>query len=536
MLGLSKPGSGVRRVVNIVRGNSFTVRRRHRKGPVGMKNAKLGARKGHFPARKTPKAVKAAASEDTLSGVAQKTTVAKGKAKAGGGGELTELLALSRTMTDMFSKSLDAMLVLSRDAQNTAKAMRSLAETQSGKSMKGGNQQGLPGTFYDKLGFMGGNTGGPLTRDHLESKADQLVEIKVVFIRIHEIDTINQVFDAELYIQARWRERRFMGYSEAALADIEFYQCTDPELKILNVVGELDMEKISMCLRYEPDSFSPVLVYMWHVKGMFRERMELEHFPFDVQELSVVVSTEHPTGVVELAGDFKRASSVNVGALESCQDWTNYLHVEITRDVTTRETAGVDKHSVLVVSARVKRNLGFYFWNVTLLVFMIEAMTLVFLAVDPVGSTRLSLSVTLFFTAVAYKLVVKNCLPVISYLTYLDVYIGFVMAYLFVWAAVNALLSHLARYRERQRVLEYDEIAQSCLIGFLLLFHILFLIYIFFTVSRNNRIHHLSCIEKPSLCYRQKQSYSLSFMFINLRQLFMGGNSRTYSLSVMIIH
>ncbi|KAK3802577.1 hypothetical protein RRG08_032477 [Elysia crispata] len=165
---------------------------------------------------------------------------------------------------------------------------------------------------------------------------------------------------------------------------------------------------------------------------------------------------------------------------------------------------GISKNSVLVVSARVKRKLGYYFWNILVIVFLIEAMTLVFLAVDPVGSTRLSLSITLFFTAVAYKLVVRNSLPAISYLTYLDVYVGFVMAYLFLWAAVNALMSHLARYRERQRVLEYDEIAQSCLIGFLILFHLLFAIYIQLTaLARRRQMNQLDMRYKMARLMRQ---------------------------------
>ncbi|GFN93621.1 gamma aminobutyric acid receptor subunit, partial [Plakobranchus ocellatus] len=204
-------------------------------------------------------------------------------------------------------------------------------------------------------------------------------------------------------------------------------------------------------------------------------------------ELSVVLSSDLPLEAVDLVGDFFRASSVNWNALETAQDWSSYVHVELTRDVTTQEMAGTSKHSVLVVSARVKRKLGFYFWNVFIIVCLIEGMTLVFLAVDPTGSTRLSLSMTLFFTAVAYKLVVKNTLPTISYLTYLDMYVGFVMVYLFMWAAVNALICHVARYRDKQSVMEYDEIAQISLISFLVLFHLLFLIYIQLTALSRRR-------------------------------------------------
>lgn len=54
-------------------------------------------------------------------------------------------------------------------------------------------------------------------------------------------------------------------------------------LTILNIVGVLENDRASMLLRYEPDRIYPILTYMWHVKGFFREILELQHFPFDVQ-------------------------------------------------------------------------------------------------------------------------------------------------------------------------------------------------------------------------------------------------------------
>ena len=54
--------------------------------------------------------------------------------------------------------------------------------------------------------------------------------------------------------------------------------------------------------------------------------------------------------------------------------------------------------------------------RVQLLVMMLSFMTI---AVEPSGSDRLANTITLFLTLVAFKLVVKQSLPTISYLTYL---------------------------------------------------------------------------------------------------------------------
>ncbi|GFS16205.1 gamma-aminobutyric acid receptor subunit gamma-2 [Elysia marginata] len=179
------------------------------------------------------------------------------------------------------------------------------------------------------------------------------------------------------------------------------------------------MEKASMVLRYEPESVSPVLVYMWHVKGVFRERMELQHFPFDVQELSVVISSDLPLEFVDLMEDPNYDSSVNLGALQESEEWVNYRHIEFVHDVMKREMESSNKHPVLVASAHAKRKLGSYFWNVGIIVFLILALTFTLLSIDPMINDRLAIIMTLFLTAVAFKLVVRSSLPSISYLTYL---------------------------------------------------------------------------------------------------------------------
>ncbi|CAG5116556.1 unnamed protein product, partial [Candidula unifasciata] len=143
-----------------------------------------------------------------------------------------------------------------------------------------------------------------------------LVEIKVVFVRVSDIDTIGQQFEAEVYIQARWPESQFAGYTEEQLSEIEFRQCWNPMLVILNIAGSAESDRASMLLRYEPDRVYPVLTYMWHIVGTFRESMELQHFPFDVQEISIVISSERSIREIELVCDYSQLSNVSPRALQ----------------------------------------------------------------------------------------------------------------------------------------------------------------------------------------------------------------------------
>ncbi|XP_012944007.1 uncharacterized protein LOC106013283 [Aplysia californica] len=334
-----------------------------------------------------------------------------------------------------------------------------------------------------------GNAGNdPKTSDLVISYEDtQTVEVKVVFLRVADIDTISQQFEADVHIQARWQEKQFKGMTEKELDVVEFSQCWDPQLKILNILGGLDSEKATMILRYEPDYAYPVLTYMWQVKGLFREHLELEHFPLDVQELSIVLSSGRSVKDIELVQDFFHVSSLSPRALQDSQDWLPYYHVTFLRDVTTSESIGTTKHPVLVASCRARRRLGFYLWNVVIIVFLILGLSLTILAIDPTGNDRLGVTMTLFLTAVAFKLVVKTTLPPVSYLTYLDLYVVFTLIYLALQAAENAIMTHLAKFRDRDSVLFYDEVAQSVLIGLLMLFHAAFIVYIQLTAMARRR-------------------------------------------------
>ncbi|KAK3786486.1 hypothetical protein RRG08_058542 [Elysia crispata] len=393
--------------------------------------------------------------------------------------QLAEIVALHKKMLDLQNKNYDLTRIVAQAGADTAEAVNILLNSLPLIPQERGGQAPPQGGY----GYTD-SSGGQFGRAPPEPKN---VQIRVVFLRIIDIDTVGQQFEAEVYIEARWTEKKFQGRSMMALADVEFQQCWDPQLKLLNVVGDLDMEKTSMVLRYEPDSISPVLVYMWHVKGVFRERMELQHFPFDVQELSVVLSSSLPVEHVDLLEEPTYDSSVNLGALQDSEEWKNYRHVEFTRDVKKREMDSFSKHPVLVVSAHVKRKLGTYFWNVGLIVFLILALTFTLLAVDPMLNDRLAIIMTLFLTSVAFKLVVRSHLPSIPYLTYMDIYVVFALVYLFLQGAESAMMIHLSSFRDPPQVRRYDEIGQSCLIAFLIFFHLVFIIYIELTVLNRRR-------------------------------------------------
>ena len=66
------------------------------------------------------------------------------------------------------------------------------------------------------------------------------------------------------------------------------------------------------------------------LKGIFWERLELQNFPVDVQELSVTLTSERGVNEVKLVGDPYRASFLNFNASNTFmeqQKWYCYQYI-----------------------------------------------------------------------------------------------------------------------------------------------------------------------------------------------------------------
>ncbi|BHF64535.1 hypothetical protein SprV_0200754000 [Sparganum proliferum] len=75
--------------------------------------------------------------------------------------------------------------------------------------------------------------------DRLSRKADKVVvEVRVVFLKIGEIDTLKETFRADAFIQARWSEPRLNEKSDEELARIDLSKCWNPLIYIENILSE----------------------------------------------------------------------------------------------------------------------------------------------------------------------------------------------------------------------------------------------------------------------------------------------------------
>eukprot|EP00439_Symbiodinium_sp_Y106_P074202 s2004_g14.t1 len=194
---------------------------------------------------------------------------------------------------------------------------------------------------------------------------------------------------------------------------------------------------------------SSVVKMSWVIAGEFAEKLELKSFPFDCQELSVTLCL----GVPCLAGKEQVCfqypdpdeSKVILNVFSLQNSWMRPERVFLKSPGGAWKVAGgkvqfdwTDKDKnwqehqfpTVKISVYLQRKYGFYLWNVVLPMFLIASMSLCFsgsacsmsIHIDKVAD-RLSATLTLVLTAVAYKYITAQMVPTIGYNTWLDKYV-----------------------------------------------------------------------------------------------------------------
>ncbi|GFS23764.1 gamma-aminobutyric acid receptor subunit gamma-2 [Elysia marginata] len=301
-------------------------------------------------------------------------------------------------------------------------------------------------------------------------------------MKIGEIDTVKEKFDADVFIQARWREPALDSHHPMK-AEVNWSEMWNPGINIQNLL-QTTYDKTWRVMEFT--SIGEVFVVeKRRVKGTFSESMELEDFPFDTQHLSVVLTAEESE--VELVEDAREPSLVSHLSFVDEQEW-------LIRDLVECVPWNKDSHdlgsilpsgNMLVVRVHATRRGGFFFWNVLVIMCLICSLIFCTFSVTRNHPTnRLQLSFTVVLTTIAFKFVTNQHLPKVSYLTVLDKYIlsSIVLMHLVsVWHACICLAS------DNTTTDTLDIVAFVVfLVGFLLL-QLIFLIY----VRRNEKLNRL---------------------------------------------
>ena len=296
------------------------------------------------------------------------------------------------------------------------------------------------------------------------------VYIQVNITKINDIDTVNQRFQAEAIVESKWQDPSIKSLNDT----IDPNKIWKPELYIENAINDI---KEDVRYRVVSDDQSNLMICeIRRLKGLFWEKLELENFPLDTQDLTVVIATK------------KSGSRVNFILMqpevqECCLN--NTLDNSMWRlhnVVTTRKgklncdfSFGKREYPLISVKVQAFRSPGFFYWNAVLPILLITLASLGPFVIDyKLPQSRLPSTATMLLTSVSFRWVVGRLLPTVSYLTSLDKYSLASMMIITFQLFYHAIIAAIYHLFNDSFIYAVDKIAFITFLGMIILKQLIF--------------------------------------------------------------
>jgi hypothetical protein len=256
----------------------------------------------------------------------------------------------------------------------------------------------------------------PLTPDVERPQAESgptRVEVTLYLIDLTAVDGATQSFTADLFVVARWIDPR-LASPDGRLRRFDLEDIWSPRLLIVNQravrTGFPDTADVT------PDG---TVTARQRYFGQFSAPLDLHDFPMDRHTIRFVLAAPgYPPDEVELVAPVGDAAIGRAQNL-SIVDWTVGPFTSLTRPYEIGRSG--QSIAGFVGELEVDRKLGFYVSKAFVSVAIIVAMSWAVFWLDPKHvPARLSVSVTAMLTLIAYRFLLGQVLPPLSYLTRMD--------------------------------------------------------------------------------------------------------------------
>lgn len=207
------------------------------------------------------------------------------------------------------------------------------------------------------------------------------------------------------------------------------------------------------CFRYNYDTDPQGYVrFFGRYRGTFYEPFLLHRFPLDRHYVEIRMSTTWPVQVMRYCVYENYANTLETFSMAAWRlPKENALDVVVEPLPTTPSRFHFSRVSL---RCKVERAHMYFFWNAVVPFFLICVLVFVTFLFEPDDlSGRLSVSLALLLTAVAFKFVVASSLPLVEYLTLIDRYFLLGILLIFVVSVENAIVRALDLYESEYTVL-----------------------------------------------------------------------------------
>jgi len=303
------------------------------------------------------------------------------------------------------------------------------------------------------------------------------VFVRINMFQISDVDTVACTFAANFFLTATWRDheldyetlKNIKDPKDPKAQSKKIQESFDPKLMFMNAVGSPKYEDNFELDWMRGRDGSPAVCVRMEVTGTFREQFELRSFPMDAQPLNILITSHNRKDILTLHGDDDKESS------RTRTEFMILNEFELS-PVRFCSAKTVHKHHagypLLYAGVIVSRNYGYHLWNVFLPTFLITLMSVTTFSVPlEEVSDRCGVILTLVLTSVAYKFIVSQGLPKISYCTFLDTYVMISFLFLTVIALGVSLVGYVSKHISEEGASTMDKVFFRTSVSFFFIWH-----------------------------------------------------------------
>lgn len=291
-----------------------------------------------------------------------------------------------------------------------------------------------------------------LSVTEIDSHNPLRVELSVFVIDIDGIDTVEQNFQANLFFEARWHDHTLAhdGSSPVIRPLAEVWR---PNIQVVN--QQKVWESFPEMVEISP---AGLVSYRQRIWGDFSQKLSLRDFPFDRQTFALqFVAAGYTHEQVELVSDNGRKTGMAADLSES--DWQ--ILSWNAEPKAYEPIPGHGSHPGFAFMFEAQRKQSYYIFKVIIPLILIVMMSWVAFWIDPAESgTDISVAVTSMLTLIAYRFAIGTFLPVISYLTRLDLFILGSTLLVFFSLVEVVVTSKLTRTRRKELAYTIDRVSR----------------------------------------------------------------------------
>src|SRR6266542_1324735 len=246
---------------------------------------------------------------------------------------------------------------------------------------------------------LGSESPALIDRPNADSGPTQ-ISVGIWVADISNIDSAQQNFTAELAVVLRWKDPR-LAHTGKGIVRYPLEQIWHPRVGIVNETNSVS-RKMPDSVEVDPDG---TVTSRQRYAGAFTQPLRLQSFPFDRQTFRVqLVAVRYQSNEVMFLPDWtieKWELKPIVYALAPRHQYSGYAF-EFTAS----------------------RNVQHYILKVILPLVLIVIMSWAVFWIDPINaSAQVSIAMTSMLTLIAYRFAIDSQLPLLPYMTRLDVFI-----------------------------------------------------------------------------------------------------------------